>query len=160
MEKEVVQEVAVGLVQPPVDDKAFARLQVEAILSGSHLTTIFVRVLNRDVSLGIPLTHDSIVCFSQKPVLELLLIGIQEGSDVRCLLLHHFHRDFYWLHLFSIFDVHPIDLPWNLADLEFRGFVILKYPFLFHVLNRMPNGETHLVLLPHVVVVHDLDARL
>lgn len=160
LEEEVVQEVAVGLVQPAIDDEALARFQMEAILSCSHLTAIFVRVFDRDVSLGIPLTDDAIVCFSQEPVLELLLLGIQEGANVRCLLLHHFHGDFDWLHLFSIFDVHPIDLPRNLADLEFRGFVILKYPFFFHVFNWMPNGEAHLVLLPHVVVVHDLNAGL
>jgi len=129
---------------------------VETVLSCAHLTSVIVRIFNGDVSLWISLADEAIVSFSDKSVLELLFSGVQECTNVRSLLLIHFHGDLNWLHGLAVLDIHPFNLPWNLADFEFGCLVVLEYPIFLLVVNWVPDGEAHLVLLPGVVVVHDL----
>lgn len=160
LEEEIVQEIAIGFVQPSIDNPAFAGLSVEPVLRSAHLTSIIVRIFNGNISIWISLGDKSIVVsFYNKSVLELLIRSIQESTDIWGLLLHHFKCDLYWLHCLAVFNIHPIDIIWNLANLELRCFVVLKYPFFLHVLNWMPDGEAHLILLPNIVIVNDLDSR-
>lgn len=132
---------------------------MEAVLSCAHLTSVVVRIFYGNVSLWISLADEAIVSFSDKSVLELLFGGVKERSNIGSLLLHHFHGDLNWLHDLTVLDVHPFDLSWNFADFELGCLVVLKYPFFLHVVNWVPDGEAHLILLPDVVVVDDLDSR-
>ena len=55
LEEEIVQEIAIGFVQPSIDNPAFAGLSVETVLRSAHLTSIIVRIFNGNISLWISL---------------------------------------------------------------------------------------------------------
>ena len=123
LEEELVKEVSIRLVQPSVDNEALVDFQMERLIDCTIFSSIFVRIFNFDLPHRLSFGKESIMSLLNVFILEQLLISIYERTNVRRLLLLHLHSELGWLHRNSVFDVHPVEWPWDLTDLNIELLV-------------------------------------
>jgi hypothetical protein len=145
-------------MHPTVHNEYFARLAVEAALLGSQLSSVIMWVFNCDRPFWLPFIDDLALCSSKEIVCENLILMILEHSDIRSLLLHHFHGALNGLHMLAVLDVHPVDLPWHLVHSDISGSIVVKDPLVAHLILWVPNCEGHIVCLPDIIVMDVFDA--
>ena len=117
-----------------------------------------MRVVDNNLPLRIPLLDDSVSCLSNKSILEIFLTFILELSNIGSFFLHHLHGNLYRVHRLTKLYAHPFERHMRLVHLHGRGPIVFKDPLVLRILAGTPDREAHLVLLPDIVIVDNLDA--
>ena len=125
---------------------------MEWMLYSCLLSSVFVRVFNLNVSQRISLREYSVSCLFNKSILKLLLVNSLERTNIRGILLTHFHHELDWLHSLAIFDIHPLEWSWNPAYLSILSWFTFESPFIFAIVIWVPNSKAHMILLPNIIV--------
>ena len=158
LKEEPTNEISVGLVKPPIDNEALLGFFVEARLISTLLPFIVMWVVDNNLPLWIPLLNDSVSCLSNKSILEMLFTFIYELSNIGSIFLHHLHSHLYRSHRLTILYAQPVERLMRLVNRNGCGLIVLKDPLVLRTLVGTPYREAHLVLLPDIVIVDNLDA--